>query len=184
MSEISEKITELGLTLGFEHAAEMPARLIPCDPALRRFCEADICGQYKKCWMCPTATGSPETLIARLHHYKTAIVFTQEYPCNDMCDKAEVDGLHIMHERRSQLLWKCIQKLGRTKEDARVLTVGGCHLCPECACKTGEPCRHPDTACNSMSGYCVEVADMADRLGLDYIGKNGGIVFFAMALLK
>jgi len=184
MSELTDEIKSLGLELGFERAEEIPARLIPCDPALRRYCEADVCGQYKKCWMCPTATGSPEFQIAKLHMYKTAIVLTQEYPCKDMCDKAEVDSLHIMHERRSQLLWKCVQKLGRTKDDARVLSVGGCHLCPVCAYKTGEPCRHPDLSCPSLSGYCVKVAELADRLGLDYIGKNGGIVFYAVVLLK
>ena len=183
MADIVEEVKALGLRLGFEHVAVTEARNIPCDPSLRRFCEANVCGQYKRCWMCPTATGSPETLIAKLHTYKKAIVFTQEYPCRDLGDKAEVDALHIMHERRSQLLWKCLQKLGRSKKDALVLTVGGCHLCEECAYITGQPCRHPDIACPSMSGYCIEVARLAEKCALDYAG-HGGIVFFAIALLK
>lgn len=184
MSEMKEEIARLGLTLGFEKSAGLPARAIPCDPALRRFCEENLCGQFKRCWMCPTATGSPETLIAKLHSYKDAIVFTEELPCKDFFDKDEVDSLHIIHEKRSQLLWKCVQKLGHTKKDALLLTVGGCHLCKECAYITGEECRHPDLACPSMSGYCVKVKELADRLELPYEGEKGGIVFFAIVLLK
>ena len=50
--------------------------------------------------------------------------------------------------------------------------------------KTGEPCRHPDTAIHSVSGYCIEVAKLSKTLGIDFVGKNGGVVFYTFVLLK
>lgn len=176
-----DEIKKLAETIGFEKCGETKGRLVPCDTGLRRFCEQNACGKYKSCYMCPPAEGPAETLVAKLHNYKDVLVFTKEYPCEDMSNYLSVQ---IAHERRSQLLWKSMQKLGYTKENSRVLTVGGCHLCEKCGILTGEPCRHPDTACPSVSGYCVEVGKLADSVGLSTAGENGGIVFFCMVLLK
>ncbi|MBQ4118744.1 MAG: hypothetical protein IJD08_07135, partial [Oscillospiraceae bacterium] len=90
----------------------------------------------------------------------------------------------IAHERRSQMLWKAMQKIGYNKENSRVLAAGGCHLCEECGIKTGEPCRHPDTAIHSVSGYCIEVAKLSKMVGIDCVGKNGGVVFYCFVLVK
>ena len=176
-----EDIKKAAETLGFTGTFEIAARRIPCDASLRRFCEQNVCGSYGTCYMCPPAEGSAETLIAKLHNYKDCLIFTKEYACPDM---ANYKLVQISHERRSQLLWKTVQKLGYTEKNARVLTTGGCHLCEECGIKTNEPCRHPDMSCPSVSGYCVKCGELADMLGINMAGENGGIVFFAMVLLK
>lgn len=179
-----EEIKKLAETIGFQDCGQTEARLVPCDPTLRRFCEQNLCGEYKSCYMCPPAEGPAETLIAKLHNFKDVLVFTQEYPCADMTNRDAYFGLQIAHERRSQMLWKSIQKLGYTKKNACVLTTGGCHLCEKCGILTGEPCRHPDTSCPSLSGYCIECAKLADLAGVDFNAKNGGIVFFCVVMLK
>lgn len=181
MVPMYDEIFKLAETIGFQKHGETKGRLVPCDASLRRFCEQNVCGKYKSCYMCPPAAGSAETLIAKLHNYNNVIVFTQEYPCEDM---SKYEAVQIAHERRSQMLWKSMQKLGYSKENACVLTSGGCHLCEKCGILTGEPCRHPDTACPSVSGYCIEVAKLAASLGLSTTGENGGIVFFCFVLLR
>jgi len=176
-----DDIKKLAETIGFEKCAETKGRLVPCDPALRRFCEQNVCGQYRSCYMCPPAEGSAATLIAKLHNCKDVLIFSKEYPCDDL---SKYQTVQIAHERRSQMLWKAMQKLGYNKENSRVLTSGGCHLCETCGIKTGEPCRHPDTACPSVSGYCIEVSKLCNSLGLSMNGENGGIVFFCFVLIK
>ena len=62
----NEEIKKLAEDLGFDpKVGELPARLVPCDATMRRFCVQNLCGQYKRCWQCPPAVGSAETLIAR-----------------------------------------------------------------------------------------------------------------------
>lgn len=176
-----EEVKQLGLTLGFDECGETTGRLVPCDPTFRRFCEKNTCGSYGNCYMCPPAAGAVETLITRMHNYRDVLVFTKEYPCPDINNYMDAQ---IAHERLSQLLWMSMQKLGYNKDNARVLSVGGCHLCEECGIKTGEPCRHPDIACPSVSAYCVKTADLAKNLGLSMEAKNGGLVFICLAVFK
>lgn len=178
-----EEIKKLAEAIGFDDCKQTPARLVPCDPSLRCFCEQNICGMYHQSYMCPPAEGNAATLIAQLHNFKDVLVFTKEYPCKDMTDRNEYLDLQIAHERRSQMLWKAMQKIGYSAKDSRVLSAGGCHLCVECGIKTGEPCRHPDTACPSVSGYCIEVSKLSKTLGIDPVG-NGGIVFYCFVLVK
>ena len=179
-----EEIKKIAETLGFEECKEIPARLIPCDPSLRRFCEQNLCGMYHASYMCPPAMGNAKALIAQLHNFKDALIFTKEYQIADLTCQEGYLGQQIAHERRSQLLWKSMQKIGLDSKNARVLAAGGCHLCEECGIKTGEPCRHPDTAIHSVSGYCIEVAKLSKTLGIDFVGKNGGVVFYTFVLLK
>lgn len=179
-----EDIKTLAETLGFTGCAEIPARLVPCNASLRRFCEQNICGMYKENYMCPPAIGSAETLIAKLHNYKDVLVFTKEYPCANPTVREEYLPVQIQHERRSQLLWKSMQKLCYDKKNAAVLAAGGCHLCEECGIKTGVPCRHPDTALPSVSAFCIEVAKLSEMLGLSMEGQNGGVVFYCFVLVK
>lgn len=176
-----EEVKKLAQTIGFENCGEVHGREVPCDPTLRRFCEKNVCGMYGNCYMCPPAEGPVNTLITQIHNCKKVLVFEQEYPCPDPNNYMEAQ---IAHEKRSQLLWMSMQKLGYTKDNSRVLTVGGCHLCEECAIKTGEPCRHPDIACPSVSGYCIEAAKLANLAGLDMNAKNGGLVFMTLVLFK
>lgn len=179
-----EDIKKLAESLGFEDCKEIKARLVPCDPTLRRFCEKNICGMYRSNYMCPPAEGSAETLVAQLHNYKDVLVFTKEYPCKDVTVLEEYIGAQLEHERRSQTLWRSMQKLDYSKKNARVLSAGGCHLCEVCGIKTGEPCRHPDTACPSVSGYCIEVAKLSEMLGINMQGEKGGVVLYCFVLVK
>ena len=174
-------VKQLAQEIGFDKCGEIAARLVPCDPTLRRFCVQNVCGMYNSCYMCPPAEGPAEVLVAKLHNYKDMLVFAREYPCEDMNNYMAVQR---EHENNSHILWKAMQKLGYTQKNARVLTTGGCHLCEVCGYKTGEPCRHPDIACPSVSGYCIEVQKLCDAIGLSMNGENGGMVLFCIALLK
>lgn len=173
-----EEIKKLGLKLGFDACGEICGRLIPCDPSYRRFCEMNTCGCYGKCHMCPPSAGPVETLISKIHSYKDALVFVKEYPCPD---KNKYMDAQIAHERLSQLLWMSMQKLGYTKKNSRVLSVGGCHLCEECAKISGNECRHPDIACPSVSAYCVKTDELAKKVGLNMEARNDGLVFICIA---
>ena len=124
-----EDVKQLAQEIGFDKCGEIAARLVPCDPTLRRFCVQNVCGMYNSCYMCPPAEGPAEVLVAKLHNYKDMLVFAREYPCEDMNNYMAVQR---EHENNSHILWKAMQKLGYTQKNARVLTTGGCHLCEVC----------------------------------------------------
>ena len=118
-----EEIKKLAETIGFEECKEIPARLIPCDPSLRRFCEQNLCGMYHASYMCPPAMGNAATLIAQLHNFKDALIFTKEYQIADLTCQEGYLGQQIAHERRSQLLWKSMQKIGLDSKNATIIPI-------------------------------------------------------------
>ena len=58
----------------------------------------------------------------------------------------------------------------RLNETLRGLCVGGscCCLCSPCRMKRGETCFYPDLRFSCMSAYCVDVAELCKRCGMDF----------------
>ena len=44
-------------------------------PEFREICQGNSCGMYGRCWMCPPAIGTVETLIAQAKQYRWAAVY-------------------------------------------------------------------------------------------------------------
>ena len=55
-------------------AALLPVEQISFDPAFRRACEQNTCGNFGKCWKCPPDAGPIEELIREAQTYDTALV--------------------------------------------------------------------------------------------------------------
>ena len=62
------------------------------------------------------------------------------------------------------------------------LTCGGCRLCPVCAKRTGEPCRHPDKALPSMESYGIDVYNTTKDTALRYINGQDTVTYFGVVL--
>ncbi len=62
------------------------------------------------------------------------------------------------------------------------LGAGGCPVCPVCAKRTDEPCRHPELAVSSLEAYGVDVAAMAEEAGMRYINGENTVTYFGAVL--
>ena len=56
----------------------------------------------------------------------------------------------------------------------------GCPLCEPCKRKENLPCAHPEKRISCMSAYCIDVAKLADRCGLEFGWITGKLFLFGM----
>ena len=56
----------------------------------------------------------------------------------------------------------------------------GCPLCEPCKRKENLPCAHPDQRISCMSAYCIDVAKLAERCGLQFGWIPGKLFLFGM----
>jgi len=56
----------------------------------------------------------------------------------------------------------------------------GCPLCDPCKRKENLPCAHPDKRISCMSAYCIDVAKLANRCGLQFGWIPGKLFLFGM----
>ena len=56
----------------------------------------------------------------------------------------------------------------------------GCPLCDPCKRKENLHCAHPDKRISCMSAYCIDVAKLADRCGLQFGWIPGKLFLFGM----
>jgi len=146
-------------------------------------CQANVCGMYGKCWMCPPDIGDIEDLMHALGQYKYVFVYQT---IGTLEDSFDIEGMHeagAVHNVLTQKVRKVFASAGI--EDGLHLGAGGCRVCESCAKKTGQPCRFPDKAIPSLEAYGVNVSEMASAADMRYInGVNTvtyfGAVFFSM----
>ena len=67
--ELMERVEAEGCRAGITKVED-----IQFEPEFRKACEANSCGNYGKCWMCPPDAGPIDELIARAKTYRYALV--------------------------------------------------------------------------------------------------------------
>ena len=76
------------------------------------------------------------------------------------------------------------REAGAFGEDWLHLGAGGCRLCPVCAKRTNEPCRHPQDAMASLETYGVAVSELAASCGMKYINGQNTVTYFGAVLFQ
>ncbi|MBE6588953.1 MAG: DUF2284 domain-containing protein [Ruminococcaceae bacterium] len=176
MSTVNERLTEAVLSLGADRAAVIPAHEVVTDSAFRPMCEANTCGKYGKCYMCPPDVGEIDTLIASLESYSSVLVYQRVEPLEDSFD---VEGMHrarIVMFRLAQALRDRVKDIGITH--VLHLTAGACGVCRVCAKEEGLPCRVPDRATSSLEAYGIHVSRLAESAGMRYINGENTVTYF------
>jgi len=156
-------------------AAVIDTKDVPVDGKFRKFCEDDLCGQYNKNYSCPPTCGTVEELHARILAGTKALVLKSEWPINGYSDK---EGIHTA---------KCSHNnaMLRLNENLTGVIAGGscCSLCNPCRMAQGEDCLHPDLRFSCMSAYCVDVAELAKRCGMDFSWDETRLYVYGMIVL-
>ena len=164
------------LKLGACRVAVIPVSKIHFSRDFRAMCESNACGNFGKCWMCPPDIGEIDSLIEEARGYQKVLVYQTAGRLKDSYDFQGMMHAGKLHNRLSQRISQAFSSLPFHK--LLHLSAGGCRVCPVCAKRTGEPCRHPEKAISSLEAYGIAVSELADACGMNYTGGENTVTYF------
>lgn len=150
------------------------------DRAFRALCEANTCGNYGKCWMCPPDAGEIDVLMEEAKSFQKALVYQTVGTLEDSYDFAGMMEAARRHSALARALTERFAALPFAKK--LHLGAGGCHMCEVCAKRTNEPCRHPELALPSLEVYGIHVSELAAAAGMKYINGQNTVTYFGALL--
>lgn len=174
---LSEKIMELG---AFKTGVVL-CKNIPFDPIFRKACEANSCGMFGKCHMCPPDVGAIDVLIEKAKTYTEAIVYQTICEIEDSFD---IEGMLEAGARHNVLAQEISKHLKSLNGTWLHLGAGGCRVCEKCAKRDNLPCRFPNEALASLEAYGVSVSELASLAGMKYINGQNTVTYFGAVLRK
>lgn len=177
-----EKLTAEVLALGATKAAVIDADSITTDSAFRAMCEANACGVYGKCYMCPPDVGEIDALMAQLKDYDYALVYQTVSALEDSFD---FEGM-VAAKKRTYPMAQALRTVFCASNLSRVLHLGagGCGVCKSCAKRTNEPCRFPELAMASLEAYGIHVSELAKAAGMKYVNGPDTVTYFGAVLFS
>lgn len=182
MSAEFDELIRRVLALGATNASIIEADKVPTDAAFRDVCASNSCGLYNKCWTCPPTCGEIGELINTIHSYQYVLVFQTVGALEDDFDFESMTA----HGKKHNALTQNIRKLAAEfhLDSPLTLGAGGCHICPVCAKRTDEPCRHPDLALSSLEAHGVYVSKLAEAAGMKYINGENTVTYFGAVFFQ
>ncbi len=181
MNPVIEQLRETIVELGATKSGALAVSDIKFDPAARKACEENYCGNYDRNWTCPPLCGDVFELIERAKGYQSAVLFQS---ISSLKDSYDIEGMTEAADRHNEVV-RSLQRLARDRfGDAVVLGSGGCSFCSVCARVNDEPCRFPDEATTSLEAYGMYVSHIAKQAGMKYINGQNTVTYFGMVLLK
>ena len=177
-----EALKAAPIALGAYKTGIIDAREISLDRAFRAMCEANSCGMYGRCWMCPPDVGDIDVLMAEVAEYDYALVYQT---VSDLEDNFDFEGM-IAAKKRTYPLAQSLRDvfLNRGIDKVLHLGAGGCGVCETCSKKTNEPCRYPGRAMPSLEAYGVNVSRLASAAGMKYINGQNTVTYFGAVLFS
>lgn len=175
-----EALLQTALTSGAAKAVLIPGEQIRYDRSFREICEGNQCGCYGRCWVCPPEIGEVDALIIRAKSFSRGLLYQTIGTLEDSFDVEGMFAAGANHAKVSSRIQKMLPRL--LQKPFLHLSCGGCHLCPVCAKKTGEPCRHPELALPAMEGYGIDVYHTTSGTPLHYINGTDTVTYFGLVL--
>lgn len=175
---LDERLTQAALKAGALKAAVIPGEGIVLSREFRDLCEANACGKYGKCYMCPPDVGEIEGLMAAVGAYPRALVYQSVSTLEDSFDFEGMEAAGARHVQLSQRLQRELE--GLFPRAFLHLTCGGCRLCERCLKADNLPCRYPDQALASVESYGIDVYSTIRNTPLQYINGPNTVTYFGM----
>ena len=179
---LTQAVIADALSLGAYKASVIPTAAIELDAAFRRMCEANACGVYGKCWMCPPDVGGIDELMASVASYDYALVYQTVSALEDSYDFEGMQEAKKQHYKLSAALRTVFDQQGI--HTVLHLGCGGCGVCDVCAKRSGEPCRFPHLALPSLEAYGVNVSKLAATASMKYINGQDTVTYFGAVLFS
>lgn len=173
---MDEKLLNLAKEEGF-YAAIIPAADVPVDPKFRDFCAQNLCGQYGANYSCPPDCGSVADLHQTILAQEKALVISTIWDIESFENKAAIQ--HAKRTHNAAVL-RLMEKVKAAGCQGFCTGYNGCPLCDPCKRTENLPCAHPDKRISCMSAYCIDVAKLADRCGLEFGWITGKLFLFGL----
>lgn len=170
------ELLDMAADEGFFAAVIAPEE-IPVSGKFRRFCEENLCGKYNANYSCPPACGTVEELHDRLLGEENILIVETICEIESYEDKSAINHSKVTH---NQAVLRLFDRLRVAGFDGFCAGYNGCPLCSPCKQETGEPCTFPDRRISCVSAYCVDVAELASRCGLEFAWTPGRLHLFGM----
>ena len=159
------------LQLGAFRTKVIEASAVETDASFRDMCARNACGMWGKCWTCPPDIGQIDVLMAELQQYSHVLVYQTVGQLEDSYDFEGMTEAGKHHNRVAQSLRTVFAEAGIS--DPLHLGAGGCRVCPVCARRTGEPCRHPEKMHPCVESHGINVIPVLEEQGLQFqFGEN------------
>ncbi len=153
--------------IGSNDAACVPAASIVIDDRLAGLCTPDACPFYGRSAGCPPHAGGADAFRALLAGFREAVVIQLEVPAEILRSGRCEDDFRRLHRIAAR-----IERRAMASGFARAAAFAGgsckslfCQAEADCPVLTGGPCRHPDSARPSMSGYGIDVTRLMAAAG-------------------
>lgn len=172
-------LVDIALKHGADRAAVIAVESIPFDAAFRKACEANSCGKYGRCWMCPPDVGDINEMIGKAREYDRAFVFQT---VGQLEDSFDFEGMMDAAKHHNDIAQAVSDEVLPMLPGALVLGAGACQVCERCAKETEEPCRFPDKAIASLESYGIAVYQLAPLCGMKYINGTDTVTYFGTVL--
>ena len=171
-TDILKLAEEMGFSAAFVDTADVAQ-----DPSFRKFCEDNLCGKYNANYSCPPDCGTVEEVQTRLRAGKRALVLQTIWDIGSYENK---QGIIVSKKAHNAAVLRFTDKLRQAGTQGFCQGYGGCPLCDPCKRITNEPCTYPDKKISCMSAYCIDVAKLAEKCGLEFAWVPEKLFLFGM----
>lgn len=173
-----EEILLLAAAFGFMAALAAPED-IPVVPEYRAYCAENRCGQFNANYSCPPCCSSVEAMHKRLLGEEKALVLNSVRDIDGYQDAVGIKKGAFTHNSQTLRLLAQLRDAGF---DGFAVGGGNCTLCSPCRMAAGEPCPHPQDRFSCMSAYCVDVARLAEKCGMEFAWDPTRLYTYGMIL--
>ena len=177
----TNEIMEFAKEEGASGTADIELAQIVFDETLRKSCEMNSCGNFKRNWMCPPYCGEISECIAKAKQYERGVVL--QY-IGELEDSYDFEGMMNAAEAFQKMFIKTVRYVRTLGWDIYPLGAGGCRNCERCAVIDGAPCRHPEEAFPSLESHGIFVSELAQKSGMNYINGQNTVTYFGAILYR
>lgn len=176
-----KELLDLCVKHGADRAFILDVDRIPFDENLRTYCEMNSCGTFGINYACPPAVGDAQAVISEAKSYSKALIFQT---IGNLEDSFDFEGMLRAERDHEEVCDRILEEVSSRYPNYLELRVGGCKVCPDCAILEDAPCRFPEKKRASLEAYCMNVADLAEKCGMQYINGANTVTYFGAYLIK
>ena len=179
---LHDELIKTALESGADKAAVIDISDVVVSDSFRAICEGNQCGNYGRNWACPPySDGDIQEQMAEVKSYRFCLLYQI---IGQLEDSFDIEGMAEAGLRLSDLAQSLNEKLPGILSKPYLHLSGACRLCEKCARLSGEPCRHPDKAIRSISGYGIDVYNTTSVTELKYINGQNTVTNFGIVLFR
>lgn len=176
-----EQLIQAALAHKADNAAIVDVSDIRFRAEFRKLCEANSCGNYNKCWMCPPDVGELDDLVNQVKMWSSGLIFQT---IGQLKNSYDFRGMMAAAEVHGQVTMALAKDLKSVLGRFMVLGAGVCPVCLKCAKRENQPCRFPEAAIGSLEAHGIAVSELAALGSLKYINGKNTVTYFGAVFFK